>query len=292
MLVKNLFAAMAVMLPSVLAGGTGGGGSTPPSAPTCRDAFKNVMIIVMENEDQGSVMNDPYLGQVLPSKGYLLTNADAVWHPSQPNYIAMISGSKRNVVLDNDVDVDAPNIADLLEAKGYTWRSYQEDYPGNCFTGDSNNKLYRRKHNPFMSFNSIRNNPARCANIVPSSYLDIDAKAMNLPNYMFFTPNMVNDGHDSDIPTSSAWLKAFLEPKLTNPAYANTLFVVTYDESESYVARNQIYTVLLGAGIKGKGLKDDTFYNHYSVLKAIEQNFQLGNMGKHDSEAEVNTIPL
>ncbi|KAJ3202759.1 hypothetical protein HDU67_000293 [Dinochytrium kinnereticum] len=143
-----------------------------------------------------------------------------------------------------------------------------------------------------MSFNSIRNNPARCANIVPASYLEYDAKALNLPNYMFFTPNMDNNGHDTDIPTSSAWLKAFLEPKLTNPAYANTLFVVTYDESESYIGRNQIYTVLLGAGIKGKGLKDDTFYNHYSVLKAIEQNFQLGNMGKHDSEAEVNTIPL
>ncbi|KAI8854705.1 phosphoesterase, partial [Chytridium lagenaria] len=226
-------------------------------------------------------------------KGQLLTNMDGVWHPSQPNYIAMIAGSKHNVLLNNDAEVNAPNIADLLEKKGKTWRAYQQNYPGNCYTGSTyDNGLYVRKHNPFMSFNSIRNNPARCANIVPATYLDLDAQARNLPNYMFYTPNMINSGHDSSIATYSVWLKAFLEPKLKDPVYADTLFIVTYDESESYLARNQVYTVLLGAGIKGKGYVDNTSYNHYSVLKAIEQNFQLGNMGKHDSESSVSTLAL
>ncbi|KAJ3096798.1 hypothetical protein HDU96_000642 [Phlyctochytrium bullatum] len=311
-----LFKSVAVVLAFAAAAIAGGSDAAPPStwcvaslvmdghawnlawdndtnSLNSRGAFKNVMIIVLENEDNGNVLADPYLGSVLPAKGQLLTNMDAVWHPSQPNYIAMISGSKRNVLLDNDANIDAPNVADLLEAKGFTWRAYQEEYPGNCFSGSSaSNKLYRRKHNPFISFNSIRNNAARCGNIVPASYLDIDAKARNLPNYMFYTPNMDNDGHDTTLAYSSAWLKGFLEPKLVDPAYADTLFVVTYDESESYLARNQIYTVLLGKGIKGKNLKDNTYYTHYSVLKAIEQNFQIGNMGKHDSEAGTNALDL
>jgi acid phosphatase len=106
---------------------------------------------------------------------------------------------------------------------------------------------------------------------------------------MFFTPNMNNDGHDTDIPTSSRWLKAFLEPKLVDPAYKDVLFVVTFDESKSYLTGgNTIYGLLLGAGIKGKGLVDNKSYDHYSYLSMIEKNFGLGNLGKKD----VNATPI
>ncbi|KAJ3191694.1 hypothetical protein HDU67_005757, partial [Dinochytrium kinnereticum] len=48
--------------------------------------------------------------------------------------------------------------------------------------------------------------------------------------------------------------------------------------------------VLLGAGIVGKGLKDAATYDHYSVLKTIEENFSLGNLGTKDVSAKL--IPL
>lgn len=48
-----------------------------------------------------------------------------------------------------------------------------------------------RKHNPFISFTSISGNPARCAKIVPATQLDTDIANNALPNYSFYTPNLV-----------------------------------------------------------------------------------------------------
>ncbi|KAJ3178003.1 hypothetical protein HK101_010162 [Irineochytrium annulatum] len=251
------------------------------------------MIVVLENEDTADVMKDPYMGKNLTSRGYTLNNMNGVWHPSQPNYIAMISGSIHFplVLTDNDVTLKGKTIVDLLEPKGLTWKSYQEDYTGTCNMASTLGGAhhYARKHNPFISFSSITSNPARCANIVNSAQLDTDAAAGNLPNYMFYTPNLNNDGHDTDIPTASAWLQGFLEPKLADPAYADTLFVITFDESKTYLG-DAIYTVLLGKGITGAGKTDSTKYDHYSILATIEKNFNLGNLGASDKSAA--TIPL
>jgi hypothetical protein len=150
--------------------------------------------------------------------------------------------------------------------------------------------LYRRKHNPFISINNIRTNARRCANIVNSAQLDIDAAHSSLPNYMFYTPNMNNDGHNTNIPTASEWLKRFLEPKLVDPAYANTTFFITFDESDDKNQYNSIYSVLLGAGIKGQGLVDASYYDHYSWLSTIEHIFDLGTLGRNDVSA--NSFPV
>ncbi|TPX51014.1 hypothetical protein CcCBS67573_g10056 [Chytriomyces confervae] len=257
-------------------------------AAACQ-AINSVMTIVLENQDTSTILADSYMGSTLVKKGYLLNNFYGVTHPSQPNYIAMISGSRNLCLLDFDCKIGANSIVDLLEQKGKTWKSYQESYPGNCFTGTSSG-TYRRKHNPFMSFDNIRGNPTRCANIVNSDQLSRDAAAGKLPNYIFYTPDMNNDGHDTSASYASNWLKTFLEPKLVDPAYANVLFHVVFDESETYFGPNHIYSILLGKGIKGVGLVDNAHYDHYSFLATLEGIFDLGNLGKHDKDAV--RIPL
>jgi len=55
----------------------------------------HVLIVVMENKDPGEVLNSrqaPYL-TALAKEGASFTNAHAETHPSQPNYIALFSGS-------------------------------------------------------------------------------------------------------------------------------------------------------------------------------------------------------
>lgn len=87
---------------------------------------------------------------------------------------------------------------------------------------------------------------------------------------------------------------------LTDPekAYAQsnipkgTLIVVTFDEADfdaigydtSYDGPNQIYTVLLGDMIK-PGTVVDTPYNHYNLIRTVEENFQLGSLHKNDHGA-------
>ncbi|KAI9348117.1 phosphoesterase family-domain-containing protein [Obelidium mucronatum] len=240
------------------------------------------MTIVFENQDYAKVIRDPYFGSVLPQAGMLLSDMNGEMHPSQPNYLAMISGSTHRVFYDFNVDIEGKTIVDLLDERNLSWKSYQESWPGDCFSGGSRDS-YVRKHNPFISFNSIRNNATRCNMIVDASVLYSDMQADSLPNYMFVTPDMNNDGHDTGLEYASRWLQEFLEPKLKDPVFAKTLFFITFDESESYFG-NHIYSILLGPGIV-PGTIDDTKYNHYSFLATVEYLFGLGNLELNDSKA-------
>jgi hypothetical protein len=247
--------------------------------------FKKVFLIVLENEDATNALDQPYLAE-LASRGASLTNFHAVVHPSQGNYFAMTSGSPLGMQFlwgDWTVTKDVSNIADLLEAKGLTWKSYAEDYPGGCFTGDSGK--YKRKHNPFISYKSIQTDPARCARIVNANTLEGDIADGKLPDFSFYVPNMDDDGHDTDVSFASKWLKRAFDARLSDPRFINDmLFVVTFDESQTFTPKNPIYTVLYGPGVMA-GAKSESWYNHYSILRTIEDAFGLGTLGRKDDRA-------
>jgi phospholipase C len=247
-----------------------------------------IFTIIFENRNFDKTMQNSYF-QELASKGRLLTNYHGVTHPSQPNYIALISGTPKGVFADLDATItDRKTIVDALEAAGKTWITYQQAYPGNCSLA-SKVGTYRRKHNPFISFPSITDNPARCARIVNADQLAIDIKAETVADYVFFTPDMNNDGHDTDIDYAASWLQGFLDPLLTQSIFSNTLFVITFDESEALFGmfdftKNRIATILIGAGIP-KGTKDNTRYDHYSHLAFTQKLFGLQTLGQGDSDA-------
>ncbi|MDF1697608.1 MAG: alkaline phosphatase family protein [Saprospiraceae bacterium] len=71
-----------------------------------------------------------------------------------------------------------------------------------------------------------------------------------------------------------------------------TLIVVTFDEADydasgydtNYDGPNQIYTVLLGDMIE-PGTVISTPYNHYSLIRTVQENFKLDSLNKNDFEA-------
>ncbi|KAI8901619.1 phosphoesterase [Globomyces pollinis-pini] len=239
-------------------------------------------------------MKTQYFGKDLPAKGRLLTNFRGVTHPSQGNYVAMVSGSTKGVFLDTNADLDRESIVDRLEKAGKSWVSMQQDYPKDkgCFSGSQH--PYVRKHNPFISFNNIRNNPARCSKIVNADQLYVDIEKKQLADYVFYTPNMDNDGHDTNVQYSADWLKGFLEPLLANPYFSRTLFVITFDENAAFAGvidfkKNLIYTLLIGSGVTA-GTKDNTYYNHYNQLATIEKVWGLGPISDEDRKAAPITL--
>jgi len=253
-------------------------------APLQAHTFKHVFVIVLENEGLAQVQADGYFAD-LARRGVLLTHYAAVAHPSQPNYLALIAGDTF-VTDDAPVDLAQRNLTDLLASGGVSWKTYQENYPGGCYTeAISDGGLYARKHNPFISFDSIRANPSRCAKIVNASALQADIQAMSLPGVAFYVPNQANDGHDTGLAFASAWLKAFLEPKLADAAFMDgTLVIVTFDESGTFSNNhNQVYTVLLGPPVVPS--IDAHPYTHYDLLRSIEINFGLGSLGRRDAKA-------
>ncbi|KAG0369234.1 phosphoesterase family-domain-containing protein [Gamsiella multidivaricata] len=275
--------------------------STVQAAPTSKvtaavagQAFDHVFMIFLENTDYALAYSDPSF-QSLLSSGILLNNYHALTHPSEPNYIASIAGSYYGVNNDGTYNFDSSytSIVNLLEAKGLTWKTYQESMPSVCYTDSSYKSLYYRKHNPFISHQYISTNAARCKNVVPSTQLTTDLNNNALPNYSFFTPNIKNDGHDTTVGYAGKWLVNFLSPLLKNPAFiSNTLVVVTFDEAEDYTDEtNHVLALLLGDSVSSlKNTVDSTYYTHYSLLSTLESNWGLGNLGRGDVNKQLSNV--
>jgi len=248
--------------------------------------FDRILIIQFENHAEWEVIRDPNFDKYT-KMGRGCLNYFAATHPSQPNYWAQVAGDYFNIHSDENHDLAETNLADLMEDKGVTWKAYQEDYPGNCRPDEVIGR-YARKHNPFISFDSVRTNKTRCANIVNSEEFDVDLKSGKMPQYSYFTPNLDNDAHDTNITFGGKWLDAFLTPRLSSLP-AKTLVVVTWDEDD-LTEENKILTFFLdsprGSMFKS-GSTDNNKYNHYSLLATVEDNWDLGNLGRHDKGASI-----
>jgi hypothetical protein len=251
-------------------------------AASAAPAFSKVLVIVLENTDYDRAAAQPFMTK-LAARGATLTAYNGVTHPSQPNYIAMIAGDTLGVKDDKPVNLPGRHLGDLLAAKGLSWGAYAEGYPGGCFLGDRSGK-YVRKHVPFLSFTSVQKSPSQCAQIQDGSALDADAAAGRLPAFSLYVPNLSNDGHDTGVAVADQWLAGFLGPKLDDAAFmSGLLVVVTFDESASKTD-SRILTILLGAGIK-PGSASSASYDHYSLLRTIEDGLGLGDLGRKDSSA-------
>ncbi len=254
----------------------------PTDKPKVWSSIRNVSVIVLENTDFEDAMSQPFFKQ-LSQKGALLTSYYAITHPSQPNYIALISGQTQGVDNNENVTLSARHIGDLLEESGKTWRSYAEGYPGNCFLLPSEGD-YFRKHVPFLSFKSVQSNSVRCGYVVNGSAFKADLKSQSLPNFSLYIPDMNNDGHNTGIAYADNWLSKFFKDILEDPkVLADTVFVVTFDEG-SRARDNRVATLILGAGVQ-PNVTSSQDYDHYCLLKTIEGIFNLPDLGNYDRTA-------
>jgi hypothetical protein len=175
-----------------------------------------------------------------------------------------------------------------------TWRGYAEDmgdvlsrdfgtldllggadcaHPIVGGTDNSNsaaaNDQYATRHNPFVYFHSVIDDPARCnAHVVPLGKLTVGRNGApdefrghlfedlrhieTTPRFMFVTPNLCNDGHDATcigpnvegtrdasgknaggLVAADLWLKHWMPMIFSSRAYRSgeLLVVLTFDES-------------------------------------------------------------
>lgn len=213
-----------------------------------------------------------------------------VSHPSQPNYIASVSGETFGLQNDNDNDIPSfiATVVDLLDTRNISWAEYLEDYPGDPTT--STQGLYARKHNPLASYQSVSGNSTRAANFKSFVDFDSDLSARRLPQWMVVVPNTRNDGHDTGLAFGAQWLRGWLEPLLKDEYFFNeTLIVVTFDEAEPENVVNHIDTVILGGAVppSARGTTTTMYFNHYSALSTVSVNWDLPSLGRWDCAANV-----
>ena len=171
---------------------------------------------------------------------------------------------------------------------------------------------YAARHDPFVYFHSIIDDQARCdAHVVDLMRLQDDLTSESTtPAFSFITPDLCEDGHDAPcvdgrpggLVSADAFLQTWVPEILASPAYADGgLLLVTFDESDgpqsdaSACCGEQSGPSTPMAGILGPGggrtgavalspyiapgTVTDTPYNHYSLLRSLEDLFGVGHLG-------------
>jgi acid phosphatase len=254
------------------------------------------MVIVEENHGFSSIIGSadmPFYNQ-LASSYALLTNYTGVSNPSEPNYLAMTSGSIWDNPQDksqNDGTYPGPTVADQLVARGIGWKAYAEDLPHACdLTDDFSPQNYDVNHNPFMYFDSIRNSPAQCARDVPFTQFAPDLASGAAPPFIFVAPNLINDMHDGSLQQGDAWLQAAFAAIFASTWYRQGgVVVVTFDESDG--SSDQLPVVVVSAKTRGVG-RVSTPMDHYGLLRGIEETYGLPYLGAAADPGHGDIAPL
>ncbi len=237
----------------------------------------HTVVVILENENADSVIANeqaPYLN-ALAAQGATMTQSYGVTHPSQPNYLALFSGSTQGVT-DDHCPVNLPKRASLgsqLRATGRSFVGYSESMPSAGYTGCAAGPKgleYRRKHNPWVDFPDLPASVNQPFSAFPRDF-------NRLPDVSFVVPNMCNDMHDCTVRTGDTWMRKNLDAYAQWAKTHNSLLVVTFDE-DGGSKTNKIPTLIVGERVRpGPSSEPMT---HYTLLRTLEAAYGLPGLGR------------
>ncbi len=261
---------------------------TPSPAPGV-PAVDHVFLVVLENHGFAQVIGSsamPYLNS-LATKHSLATNYFSNTHPSIGNYFMLTAGQ-----LESNDDAFAGVVADdnlvrALLTGGKTWKAYVQSLPSVGYLGNDVYP-YVKHHNPFAYLSDVVNSSPQAINIVPFSVLQADLAAGTVPSMVYLSPDIENDAHDcptggsvcadtDKLAAADSWLRTNLDPLIANPALANSVFIIEFDEAlDSDVTHGggRIPVVIVGSHVKA-GFQSVTLYQHQSVLRLMTDLLRL-----------------
>lgn len=278
--------AIAASAVSALLGTAGSAGAAALPSPD------HVVIVVMENKNYDSIIGRPdeapYLND-LATRGAVFSSSYAVTHPSQPNYIALFSGSTQGVDSDDcpQTFTGVPNLGSDLIAAGRTFAGYSEDLSADGDTGCGSDLSlgYVRKHAPWVDFTNVPASSNRTFAHFPSDY-------SQLPTVSFVIPNLCDDMHYCSRDTGDAWIRDHLDAYAQWAATHNSLLVVTFDEDGSVLGLggdgNKIPTLVYGAHVTPGTYGEHV--DHYRMLRTLEDMYGLPHEGQSAGTTPITDV--
>jgi acid phosphatase len=256
---------------------------TPKKQKAAAPPPDHIVVVILENKHRSSVMGSgqaPYLDK-LAAKGASMTHSYGVTHPSQPNYLALFSGSTQGVTGNGCPRHfrKANNLGHQLRKSGLSFVGYAESLPKTGFRGCASGQ-YLRKHNPWVNFGTLPASTNRPFSDFPRDY-------RKLPTASFVSPNMCHDMHDCSIRTGDRWMKKHFDRYARWAQRHNSLLVVTFDENAGGTVKS-IPTIIVGANVRA-GVYSERL-NHYTMLRTIEDVYGLPALGRAASASPLKTI--
>jgi phosphatidylinositol-3-phosphatase len=168
---------------------------------------------------------------------------------------------------------------------------------------------YATKHDPFMYFHAVIDSASCRRNVVPLPAFERALRSTgDTPNLSFISPSLCHDGHDrpcrsgepGGLESANAFLEHWVPLIMKSRAFrTDGLLIVTFDEALSIDARaccgepagpnvaapgvngpggGRTGAVLLSPFIKPRTVSNKP-YNHYSLLRSVEDLFGLDHLG-------------
>jgi hypothetical protein len=211
--------------------------------------------------------------------------------------------------------LDVPHLGTQLAAAGLTWKGYYESIPATgslAVTGASESGAppwYAAKHSGFINFRSVVSDPRRNEHLVGLDALQHDLDAGTAPSFGYIVGNLCNDMHGmagaANVPPDCAfqpigplirrgdnWTVNVVNTITGSSLWSspdNVAIVVTWDESDfsardgccgvtpnapSNFGGGHIPTIVI-TNHGPRGVVDPTPYNHYSLLRTVEDAFGI-----------------
>jgi hypothetical protein len=257
---------------AVLIAGIPAAAAAAPVAPAALPRPDHVVIVMLENKRYDKIVGDPHTPWLtsLAVRQADLSNFYGETHPSQPNYLALFSGSTQGVADNNcphDLG-DKPNLGSQLIGAGYTFTGYAEGLPRTGYRGCATGR-YVRRHVPYVNFGNIPAASQRPYTAFPKDY-------RKLPTLAFVVPDLCHDMHDCPKAVSDAWLRRQFAPYLAWATTHNSLFILTFDEDDK-TDGNHIATIVAGAHVRPG--RYTTRLDHYHLLRTLQDMYGLRPTG-------------
>jgi hypothetical protein len=283
-------------------GGGGSGGTTtttvaptttttrPPTTTTTRPpttttttgpsgSTAHVMVVTMENQNYSDVIGQstqPFTNSLATHYG-LATQSYAVNHPSLPNYLDIVSGQDpSNSTDDGPPSVHTysfPTIADQLAAAGIPEKAYAENLPADP-TNDSGE--YAVRHFPWEYFPGSASMP-----VADASTMTADLNSSSPPDFVWYTPNLINDEHDGTVQQGDAFLKSFV-PKVQATSWyqAGGQIVITWDESnnDNTNGGGRVPTIVVSNVLKASPTQSTSEVDTTGILNSIEDAYGVRHL--------------
>jgi len=261
-----------------------------------------IMVLMMENQGLDQIVGNsamPYTNSLATDYG-LATESYACTHSSLPNYIDVVSGECPSSALDDgppsEHTYDYTTVADQLLAAGDTVKAYAEDLPADP-GNDSGN--YVVHHVPWEYF------PNTPVTVEDASSLMGDLNSATPPDFVFYTPNVLDDGDGEATEAESlageeSFLSTFI-PQVQSTAWyqGGGQIIIEWDEALTSDSSGinggsggHIPTIVVSKYMAARPQQYTGQVDTAGILNSIEHIYQLPLLGGANDPANGNIDPL
>lgn len=254
------------------------------------------MVVMMENKNYDQVIgqaSQPYINSLARNYG-LATQSYGFGHPSLPNYLDLVSGSNQGVTDDNPPSSHSfpgvPTLADQLVAAGVRVKAYAENLPADP---QQDSGEYAVRHFPWVYF------PPTRMPIADASTMLADLNSPDAPDFIWYTPNLINDEHDGTVQQGDAFLARFVpEVQATDWYKSGGRIIIEWDEADSdnsginSSGGGHIPTIVVSEALRAAPRTQSSPVDTTGILASIEDLYGVGHLGGAANPANGNINAL